>query len=76
MRTTISLDDDLYEKARTMAFESRKTLGEVINTLLRAGLRSSQPTARVLGAYEKKIWIAEDFDETPSEVIDSISDPL
>lgn len=34
MRTTVSIDDEVYEQARRIAFESRRTLGDVINELL------------------------------------------
>ena len=39
MRTTVSSDDEVYEQARRMAFESRRTLGDVINELLTEGLK-------------------------------------
>lgn len=39
MRTTISLTDDVYEAAKTIAEGSGKTLGAVISDLARRGLK-------------------------------------
>lgn len=41
MRTTISLEKDVYEAAQSMARASGKRLGEVVSLLARRGLRSS-----------------------------------
>jgi hypothetical protein len=40
MRTTITLDKDVFEAARTLAASSGKKLGQVISQLARRGLRS------------------------------------
>jgi hypothetical protein len=40
MRTTISLDDDLYAIASAIAKDQRKPLSAVVNALLREGLNS------------------------------------
>ena len=78
MRTTVSLDDLIYDEARRIAFESRRTLGEVINELLAAGLKqAARPSARrQLGQLRGTITIADDFDDTPAEVLESLDDPL
>ena len=78
MRTTVSIDDEIHDEARRMAFESRRTLSEVINELLAEGLkRTTQPSARRrLGQLRGTITIADDFDDTPSEVLDSLAEPL
>ena len=47
MRTTITLDPDVYEKIRDRMRESRRGLKEVINQALRAGLR---PNGRAVDA--------------------------
>lgn len=39
MRTTLTLADDVYQAARTLAESSGRSLGEVISTLARRGLR-------------------------------------
>jgi Bacterial antitoxin of type II TA system, VapB len=39
MRTTLSLDDDVLEKARKAADKSGRPFREVVNEALRAGLR-------------------------------------
>ncbi|MSO63327.1 MAG: antitoxin [Acidobacteria bacterium] len=38
MRTTLQLDDDVYEVARCLAAAERRSLGEVISQLARRGL--------------------------------------
>ena len=78
MRTTVSLDDAIYDEARRIAFESRRTLGEVINELLAAGLKqvARPPARRRLGQLRGTMTIADDFDDTPSEVLESLDDPL
>ena len=78
MRTTVSIDDEVYETARRIAFESRRTLGSVINELIVAGLRAtSAPSGtRQLGALRSAVWIADDFDDTPPEVIEALDRPI
>ena len=78
MRTTVSLDERIHEEARRIAFESRRTLSEVINELLAEGLKqATRPTARrQLGQLRGTIAIADDFDETPEEMLDSLAEPL
>ena len=49
MRTTITVDDDVYEAAQAQARASGKKLGEVISQLARRGLRASADTARKNG---------------------------
>ena len=72
------MDEQIHEKARRIAFESRRTLSEVINELLAAGLEhTARPAARrQLGQLRGTIVIAEHFDETPSEILDSLAEPL
>ncbi len=41
MRTTITLEDDVFEAAQTMAQASGKRLGEVVSQLARRGLRAT-----------------------------------
>jgi hypothetical protein len=36
----------------------------------------ARPRRRVLGTYAGQIVIADDFDETPAEVLDGLSDPI
>ncbi len=45
MRTTITVDDDIFEAAQSQARASGKKLGEVISQLARRGLRASADTA-------------------------------
>lgn len=39
MRTTLTLDDDVYEAAKTLADGSGESLGAVVSELARRGLR-------------------------------------
>ena len=41
MRTTLTLDDDVFEAARAQAQASGKKLGAVVSQLARRGLRAS-----------------------------------
>ena len=61
-----------------MAFESRRTLSEVINELLAEGLKqAAQPSQRrQLGQLRGEIEMADDFDGTPAEVLAALSEPL
>ncbi|HEY5707285.1 MAG TPA: hypothetical protein VIS96_17125 [Terrimicrobiaceae bacterium] len=45
MRTTVTLDDDVFEAARAQAEASGKRLGEVLSQLARRGLRASAQSA-------------------------------
>lgn len=38
MRTTLQLDDDVYEVARSIAAAERRSLGEIVSRLARLGL--------------------------------------
>ncbi len=44
MRTTVSIDDDVLNAARSLATQQRTPLGRVISDLMRKGL---QPVARI-----------------------------
>ena len=44
MRTTVSIDDDVLNAAKSLATQQRKSLGRVISDLMRKGL---QPLARI-----------------------------
>lgn len=78
MRTTLSIDDKIHEQARRIAFETRRTLGAVINELLAEGLKeTARPSARrQLGQLRGTITIADDFDDTPQEILDALEDPI
>jgi hypothetical protein len=40
MRTTVTIDDDVFEAARVLARSSGKRLGQVVSELMRKGLRA------------------------------------
>lgn len=77
MRTTVTIDDEVYEEVRQIAFESHRTLDEVIEMLLVKGLKvvAPPPARRRLGELRGTITIADDFDEAPREVLDSLDAP-
>ena len=78
MRTTLTLDDEIYQRARQIAFDERRAIGDVISDLAQAGLnaRRAQAPARRLGFWQGKGWVADDFDDTPQEWLDAIDEPL
>jgi hypothetical protein len=45
VRTTISLDDDVYQAAKALADSSGRSLGTVVSELVRRGLRP-RPSGR------------------------------
>lgn len=49
MRTTVTLDDDIFEAAQAQAQASGKNLGKVLSQLARRGLRASTPKASKAG---------------------------
>jgi hypothetical protein len=46
MRTTLTLDDDVYEAARSLAEASGKRLGEILSELARRGLKSPRAAGK------------------------------
>ena len=49
MRTTLHIDDDLYEAARSMAAIQRTSVGKVISALVRRALSPGRPVPNVSG---------------------------
>jgi hypothetical protein len=43
MRTTLNIDDDVLAAAKGLAEAQGKTVGEVLSSLVRQGLRPSEP---------------------------------
>lgn len=43
MRTTLTLDDDVFESARTLARATGRQLGKVVSDLARRGLKARAP---------------------------------
>ena len=44
MRTTINLDDDVYEAAKALAESERQPIGRVVSRLVRRGLAPARRT--------------------------------
>ena len=79
MRTTLDLDDRLHETARRIAFEQRRSLGEVVSELALRGLEQQAALdrpPRQLGQFAGLIHIADDFDDTPADVSAAVDEPL
>ncbi len=49
MRTTLTLDPDIYQAARSIARERGESMGKVLSTLARAALRPRENTTRADG---------------------------
>ena len=74
MRTTVTLDDDVFEAARAQAQASGMKLGAVLSQLARRGLRASahsatrsglpvfkvQPNAAIIPSSRAKELLAEE----------------
>jgi hypothetical protein len=74
MRTTVTLDDDVFEAAQAQAAASGKTLGQVLLQLARRGLRASaqsatrsglpvfkvEPDAEIIPSSRARALLAED----------------
>ena len=74
MRTTVTLDDDVFEAAQAQAQASGKKLGAVLSQLARRGLRAApqsvsksglpvfkiQPDADIIPSSRAKKLLAED----------------
>lgn len=45
MRTTLTLDDDLFQAARSMAAQRAVSIGKVVSDLALKGLRAARPAA-------------------------------
>jgi hypothetical protein len=78
MRTTLTLDDQVYEAARKIAFDERRALSEVISDLAARGLEAKNHSMprRQLGFWAGQVWMADDFNDTPQEWLDSIESDL
>jgi hypothetical protein len=81
MRTTLDLDDKLHEIVRERAFRERRSMGDVISELALRGLNQMSAVDQVvprrrLGAFAGQIIVADDFDATPSEVLEWLDAPL
>lgn len=64
MRTTVTLDNDVFEAAQAQAQASGKKLGEVLSQLARRGLRASVQSANQSGLPVFKV--AANADIIPS----------
>ncbi len=49
MRTTLTLDPDIYRVARSLAGQRGESMGAVVSALARAGLQPREPVTRADG---------------------------
>ena len=76
MRTTLVLDDDVYDAVRRRAFDERRSLGAVVSELVHRALDAEPRQQRPIGIYDGQGWMADDFNETPGEVLEALEAPL
>jgi len=62
MRTTISINDDLMTYLKKKAFETGKTLKEVINATLRAGIKEGGKTVKKYSCPEFSMGASARYD--------------
>ena len=63
MRTTLSLDDDVFGFARAHAVRERVSIGEVISRLAREGIRAQVMPAAKTAAFKSKYALLPARDE-------------
>jgi hypothetical protein len=51
MRTTVTIDDDLLEAARTLAAQQRISIGRVLSDLIRKGMKGREPVTKGQGGF-------------------------
>lgn len=63
MRTTISIDDDVFNIARQKAQKERTSLGHAISDLIRQGIRNASATKRERAKPKSKYAVLGKRDE-------------
>ena len=56
MRTTLELEEDAYQIARTVAREQHRSLGKVVSEFITGGFSHPAPLAETAGANEKDVF--------------------
>ena len=64
MRTTLSIDDDVFAHARASAVRERISLGEAISRLARQGIVAQGQTRQALGDTRSRYALLPARDET------------
>lgn len=75
MRTTITLDDDVLSAAKEMAVQENKTIGEVISTLARKGLRPERPAPKKRNGIPL-LTVRKDASPVTSEMVHRLREDL
>ncbi|MGB3410893.1 MAG: hypothetical protein WBA45_06805 [Microthrixaceae bacterium] len=77
MRTTVTIRDELYDAIRRKAFEERRSLGDIVNELIAAGLDASPSSRpRPLGVFAGQIKVTDDFDDELNDFADAIDESI
>jgi hypothetical protein len=74
MRTTVTLDQDVYEAALHLSRSSGERLGRVLSTLARRGMTASQPPAKRASGRFSAFDVAPDAPIIPATRIQRILD--
>jgi hypothetical protein len=74
MRTTVTLDKDVYEAALHLSRSSGERLGRVLSTLARRGMMASRPPARRASKRFPTFEVAPDAPVIPATRIQRILD--
>jgi hypothetical protein len=74
MRTTVTLDQDVYEAALHLSRSSGERLGRVLSTLARRGMTASRPPARRASGRFPTFEVAPDAPIIPATRIQRILD--
>ncbi len=64
MRTTLSIDDDVFLHARRLAREKRISIGAAVSALLREGVRARQHPAASMAACKSPYGLLPARDES------------
>lgn len=56
MRTTIAIDDDVFEKLKTIAHKQQVSLRQVVVETLRRGLSSQEPRPQQRKPFHTKVF--------------------
>jgi hypothetical protein len=63
MRTTLSIDDDVFLFVRSKALRDKTSIGEVVSDLVREGIRANQANTYILREPKSKYAVLPSRDE-------------
>ena len=75
MRTTLALDDDIFSYARAHAQSQRRSIGEVVSALVRAGIRAQDaPRKKAIAPKSKYALLPARAELITSEHVRALMD--